>query len=310
MDVLSDAVTAMRVGRAHSTRTNRAAPWGASFEPFGGAGFHVVLRGTCLLVPEGEAPITLGAGDVVLLPHGSGHGLSDARATSVDSAPEPLPALAPGEPAPGGASGEVTELLCGAYLTDRARLHPLMDELPPVMHLPARIGDHGPLRTTIDLLGAELARVRPGAGVVVPALLDTLLLYILRAWFEEQADHDVGGWATALNDPAISAALRAIHGEPARRWTVDDLGSRAGLSRAAFARRFGALTGRPPLAYLTWWRMIVAARLLRESDVPLRAVAERVGYSSEFAFANAFKREHGVAPGRFRRGAGLSSASL
>jgi AraC-like DNA-binding protein len=136
----------------------------------------------------------------------------------------------------------------------------------------------------------------------VPALLDMLLLYILRAWLDERPHHgSATGWAAALGDPAVSAALQEIHNDPARPWTVEGLGARAGLSRAAFARRFTALVGRPPLAYLTWWRMTTAARLLRRSDAPLHVVAEQVGYSSEFAFANAFKREYGIAPGRYRR---------
>jgi AraC-like DNA-binding protein len=109
------------------------------------------------------------------------------------------------------------------------------------------------------------------------------------------------GWTTAVRDPAVRTALLGIHSTPSRQWTVASLGELAGLSRAAFARRFTALIGQPPLTYLTWWRMILAARLLRGSDAPLRTVAEQVGYSSEFAFGAAFKRQHGQTPGAYRR---------
>ncbi|MFD0571360.1 helix-turn-helix transcriptional regulator [Kitasatospora gansuensis] len=132
-----------------------------------------------------------------------------------------------------------------------------------------------------------------------------LLLFVLRAWFDRPPPSTQGGpalgWAAALGDPAISAALDAIHRTPEAPWTVETLATRGGLSRAAFAKRFSATVGRPPLGYLTWWRLTTAARLLRESDSPLGVVAERVGYGSEFAFANAFKREYGIAPGRYRR---------
>ena len=84
-------------------------------------------------------------------------------------------------------------------------------------------------------------------------------------------------------------------------WTVEELGRRAGLSRAAFARRFTALVGQPPLGYLTWWRLAQAAQLLRHSDTPVQTIAQRTGYTSEFAFAKAFKREYAVAPGRYRQ---------
>jgi AraC-like DNA-binding protein len=92
-----------------------------------------------------------------------------------------------------------------------------------------------------------------------------------------------------------------MHAEPAAAWTVERLSRRAGMSRAAFSRRFTELVGRPPMTYLTWWRMTTAGRMLRDDDAPLQVVAERVGYSSEFAFNRAFKREFGVSPGAYRR---------
>ncbi|KQV15343.1 hypothetical protein ASE03_05900 [Kitasatospora sp. Root187] len=99
---------------------------------------------------------------------------------------------------------------------------------------------------------------------------------------------------------ALHLPARSGH-RPEIRAAVELLAAKGGLSRAAFARRFAAMVGRPPLGCLTWWRMTTAARLLRESDSPLSAPAEQVGYSSEFAFGNAFKREYGLAPGRYRR---------
>jgi transcriptional regulator GlxA family with amidase domain len=153
----------------------------------------------------------------------------------------------------------------------------------------------------VDLLGAELVEPRAGATASVSALLELLLLYMLRAWFDDQSTRTPAGWPAALADRAVSAALHAMHAEPAAPWTVRELGARAGLSRTVFAQRFTALVGRPPLAYLTWWRMTMAAKLLRTTDTPLSAVARRCGYSSEFAFGKTFKREFGIAPGAFRR---------
>ncbi|HJP76711.1 MAG TPA: AraC family transcriptional regulator [Pseudonocardiaceae bacterium] len=300
MDVLSDMISAMRVGKPHSTRTCKRAPWGMRFGTFAGAGFHVVLQGSCWLFPSVGDPIALSVGDVVFLPRAGAHGMADSRTTSlVGTSAQSLPDFEAG-PTPHGPVAP-TLLLCGAYLLDQGRMHPLLAELPEVVHLQARVGSHPSLRAALDLLGNELDEPRQGTGAVVPALLDMLLLYILRAWLDEQTGHAHTGWAAALGDPAIAAALRGIHREPAQQWTVEALGALAGLSRAAFARRFTALLGQPPLAYLTWWRMTTAARLLRESDVPLGTVATRVGYTSEFAFAKAFKREFGLAPGGYRR---------
>ncbi|MER6121648.1 AraC family transcriptional regulator [Streptomyces sp. NPDC001795] len=300
MDVLSDAVTAMRTGRPHSSRTRWNAPWGVRFAPFAGAGFHVVLQGSCWVFPQRAEPVRLGVGDVALLPHGTSHGLADGPATPLREAADPG-SLQPAPPPDGVPAATV--LLCGAYLLDQDRRHPLLAELPEVVHLSSRVGAHPELRAVIELLGAELDRPREGSAAVVPALLDTLLLYTLRAWHDEQ---NVGGrpsqgWPAALHDPAVGAALRAIHQNPGRAWTVQSLAAVAGLSRSPFARRFTALVGSPPLAYLTWWRMTTAAGLLRADDRPVQRVAEQVGYVSEFAFAKAFKRAYGTSPGRYRR---------
>ncbi|GAA1307990.1 AraC family transcriptional regulator [Planotetraspora silvatica] len=310
MDVLSDVIATMRTGEPRSALIRWRAPWGQSYPPVPGVGFQVVLQGSCSLLPAEGAPVTLGVGDVVFLVNGRGHVLADSPAT-----PPAGPACDPYDQrherryaspvAEGGTDdgpGALTVTLCGAYQLDPARAHPLLSDLPEIVHLPAMPGHHPEIRAAVDLLGAELGRPRLGADALVPALLDMLLLYILRAWFAEQpARGVVTGWAAALNDPAVSAALHGIHGEPARPWTVESLGEQAGLSRAAFAKRFTSLVGRPPLAYLTWWRMTVAGRLLRDSDAPLGAVGRQVGYTSEFAFANAFKRRYGIAPGRYRR---------
>ncbi|GAB3808278.1 AraC family transcriptional regulator [Micromonospora zhanjiangensis] len=307
MDVLSDAVVAMRTGRPHSGWVRRQAPFGTRFPAFDGAGFHVVLRGSCWLLPGDGAPVALGTGDVVLLPRGTGHGLADSLSTRLVDAP-PSPAAADGRTNDRMPTGHdmavgVTHMLCGAYLLDRFRPHPLLGELPEVVHLPARVGRHTGLRAAVDLLDEELENARPGADAMMPALLDVLLLHILRTWLDDRREHTRTGWSAALRDPAVAAALRAIHDAPGHPWTVQKLGARAGLSRAAIARRFTGLVGQPPLTYLAWWRMTLAARLLRDGDTPVAAIARRVGYASESAFAHAFKRAVGVAPGAFRRSA-------
>ncbi|KAB2386293.1 AraC family transcriptional regulator [Actinomadura montaniterrae] len=297
MDVLSDAISAMRLGRPHSSRTVLDAPWGVRFEPQPGAGFHVLLKGACWLIPAAGEPVRLGVGDVAFLPRELGHGIADVPDRPLSDARS----LTRPQQADGQVTDGRTEMLCGAYRLDQTRVHPLLAELPDVVHIPARIGRHPSLRGAIELLGRELdGGTRHGGDAALPALLDILLLYMVRAWYEDRPADEATGWAAALRDPAVAAALRGVHDEPGRPWTVRSLAERAGLSRAAFARRFTATVGSPPLAYATWWRMTVAARLLRDTDLPLRAVAERVGYASEFAFAKAFKREFAQAPGRFR----------
>ncbi|HEX7744793.1 MAG TPA: AraC family transcriptional regulator [Micromonosporaceae bacterium] len=306
MDVLSDVVAIMRTGRPRSARIQWRDVWGQRFpSALGSAGFQVILQGSCWLIPPSGAPIALGVGDVVFFPHGHGYGLAATPSTPLaepDCDPLEEAELFVSASVGDSRDGAGTVTLCGGYQLDPSRAHPLLRDLPDMIHLPARLGNRPELRAAIDLLSGEIDNPRLGVDTIVPALLDMLLLYILRAWFDEQpARAAPPGWAAALTDPVISAALHAIHRDPAHPWTVQTLGSRAGLSRAAFSHRFTTLVGQPPMAYLTWWRMTSAARLLRESDASLAEVAAHIGYASEFAFANAFKREFGTAPGRYRR---------
>lgn len=306
MDVLTEVLGSMRTGHPTSVRTEGRAPWALRLPRIAGAGFHVVLAGTCWLIPQDDAPhlrpVALGPGDVVFLREGHGHLLADDPSSRPGEAlPERLSQGSPIGSLSLGLDGARTSLLCGNYHLDQGRPHPLVRQLPEVIHIPARPGRHPELTAAVQLLGAELENPRIGSDGIVPALIDSLLLYILRAWLDDQPAAAAVGWAAALRDPAVAPALAAIHDDPATQWTVESLAARAGLSRAAFARRFTALIGEPPLAYLTRWRMTAAARLLREGDVPLSTVAARTGYGSEFALGKAFKREYGLAPGHYRR---------
>ncbi|MDT0445336.1 AraC family transcriptional regulator [Streptomyces johnsoniae] len=290
MDILSDVISAVRAGTPGGERVEWRAPWRQHFQDQPGtAGFLVVLRGTCWLIGDAAEPARLVPGDVVFSPHGDGYVLADTPAGTVV-----------GDEV--AASSPTTVTLCGGYQLTPEWTHPLLRELPGTIHIPAHPGHYPGLRAAVEVLGAELGSERPGAAALLPVALDMLLLYVLRAWFEKHPREETPtGWAAALADPDISAALNAMHDDPAHRWTVQELADKAQLSRATFSRRFNALTGQPPLTYLTWWRMTTAARLLLEPASSMDAVATRIGYTSEFAFANAFKRHFQLAPGKYRR---------
>ncbi|MER6199495.1 AraC family transcriptional regulator [Streptomyces sp. NPDC001586] len=308
MDVVSDAISTVRIGRPSSQRVRVNGTWCTRLDAYDGAGFHVVLEGSCwLLADGGGAPLSLEAGDAVLLPYGTGHVIADrpAGAREVERA---VPfgewdgvhaaANVRGQVVGVGAGdGAVVEMLCGKYRLDRSRVHPLLAELPQVVHLPSRVGARPELRSAIDLLGRELGEQRPGAGIAVTGLLDLLLVYMIRSWV---AEGGTGTWPAVLGDPVASAALRALHADPAAPWSNERLAAQAGVSRPTLARRFTSLVGRPPMAYLTWWRLNLAAAALREGEDPLATVARRVGYGSPYALSHAFSREFGTTPGRYR----------
>jgi AraC-like DNA-binding protein len=192
-------------------------------------------------------------------------------------------------------------LLCGAYSFEGDVCDSLLEALPPVL----RIGggraarESASLRAALTLLADEVAHDAPGQHAVLDRLLDLLLVFTLRSWFEEA--REVPRWYRALDDPQLGPVLRLMHEDYGRRWTVAALAAEAGQSRAAFARRFGEVVGATPMGYLTAWRMTVAAELLRDTGRTLSSIAREVGYDNEFAFSAAFRRERGVPPGQFRR---------
>ncbi|NGN69517.1 AraC family transcriptional regulator [Streptomyces sp. A7024] len=308
MDVLSSVINGMRTGRPVTYRVECHAPWGRRFPRQSGVSLHVVLRGSCSLLPaDGGEPLALEMGDVALLPHGHAHAMAHAPDAPLEekecvlSGEHCTPdgqAVVIGDPAPGGEPA--AELVCGVYPLEQCNSHPVLEQLPESIHLRARLGHHPGLRAAVDMLAAELAEPQLGGHALRSSLFDAVLMYSLRSWYAESCSGHTG-WGDVLTDPVVGRALEAMHTHPERPWTIESLGAHVGLSRAAFARRFTGLVGQAPLAYLTWWRMSLAARLLRDTDAPVADVARQAGYGSEFAFAGAFKREYRTTPARYRK---------
>jgi AraC-like DNA-binding protein len=169
-----------------------------------------------------------------------------------------------------------------------------------MLYVPAEQTRGGALEAAIRLLAAEVGHIDSGSALIVDRLVDLLFVYALRTWLSNNGDASARSWFGALQDPDVGPAVRAVHDDPAHAWSVAELAHRSGLSRAAFARRFRQAVGEAPIAYVTRWRMTTAAELLAQGEF-IAHVAHRVGYDNEFAFAKAFKRVRGVAPGRFRR---------
>jgi AraC-like DNA-binding protein len=186
-----------------------------------------------------------------------------------------------------------TMTITGTYQLRSAVSERLLAALPPSLVLPSE----GPL---VPLLANEIVKDDPGQEAVLDRLLDLLLIDTLRAWFARSAA--APGWYRAHSDPVIGRALRLLHNDPGRAWTVATLAAAVGISRAALARRFTDLVGEPPMSYLTSWRLALAADLLREPDSTLASVARQVGYSTPFALSTAFKRVLGISPQEHRIG--------
>jgi AraC-like DNA-binding protein len=177
---------------------------------------------------------------------------------------------------------------------------PLVRALPPVLHVRG-LGEAPPpwLAVGLQFLALEVAHQRPAQQAILNRMGDILFMQCIRDYVETVPEGS-GNWLSALKDRALSTALALIHREPQRNWTVPELAKEACLSRSAFADRFTQTLGEPPLTYLTRHRMRLAARQLGTSGLSVGKIAEQVGYASEAAFSQAFKREHGVSPSAWR----------
>lgn len=274
-DLLSAVLRELRFESAAYRWLELGGPFRLDFDQAGLRGVHIIAEGGCELVRRGGEVTALTAGDVVILPSGDPHVLRS-----------------------GPGAGDRTVVVCGAFVVGEPD-HPALRGMPALIHLPGADGRPPAwVATLVDALRAEASDGGPGSDLVMARLSDALLIRALR---QHSGTADRPGWLAGLGDPGIAAALAAIHGDPAYPWTLPRLAATAGLSRAAFAARFTERVGRPAMRYLLALRMQRARTLLRDERATVAAVAGRVGYGSDVAFAAAFKREVGTSPGAYRR---------
>ena len=308
MDPLSQVFSLLDVQSLATARLEAGGSWALRFAAKPYLKFNAVLRGCCWIELPGVAPCRLEEGDTFLLAN----------------APPFVLSTAPGLPASDGTAlfagntsgvarhgGDDTVLIGGGFVfgSEDARL--LLDALPPFLHVPAQEPAAAILRRTLQLLDDELDSGRMGESLMTGRLADILLVQALRAHVAVNGP-EAAGWIGALSDRRIGRAIRLMHAEIGRRWTVDALANAVGMSRSGFALRFTALVGVPPLEYLLRWRMQVARGALKRGDQSVAELAASLGYASESAFGNAFRRVVGHAPRRYgamRRAAAASGVS-
>lgn len=301
MDLLADALRVSGARGSLGVRLEVGGTWGVWLSTFPGAALHAVSAGTVWLDVPGEPPRRLDTGDVVLLPPGTAHGLSSGPGVRMG----PCDAEAAGRAVDTGGvmrlgSGAVdARLLTLHYEQDPEVSTLVLAALTAPVHLPAR--ENSSLDAAIRLLTAELSQQRIGTTAAVNSIVDLLLVQFVRAWLARHPAERSGSWLGAVLDPVVRDALSHIHREPERPWTTATLAEAIRVSRATLSRRFPAALGQTPGAYLTRWRMDLAALRLRDTDEPIDVMAGAVGYATPQAFSRAFRRARGIAPGEYRR---------
>lgn len=334
MDVLSDVIRVVRLSGAVFFTAKFSSPWALDSPNPGLLAdivmpdaecvvlFHILTEGSCTVECQGCPPAPMEANDVVVFPHGEPHTMrSDERAV-----PAPMDAVFPRRPADDlpevtfGGGGPASQFICG-YLNCDQRFAPLLGALPPMLvvrsradglAIEARDRDGRPpvvlaagsttwLGTTLQHTMHEARSTRPGSAAMLGRLTELMFVEIIREYMQ-QVPGDRGGWLAGLRDAHVGSALRLLHANPAKSWTVEDLARETALSRSALAQRFTDLVGEAPMRYLARWRMQLAKELLRDGSQGIQEIAVRVGYESEPAFNRAFKRATGVPPAAWRKG--------
>ncbi|MEU2281705.1 AraC family transcriptional regulator [Streptomyces sp. NPDC013178] len=308
MDPLSSLLSGIRAEGSVVSHAVLTAPWTIRFADDAPLTMISVLRGGgILLLPDGTER-AVGVGDTAIVRGSAPFHLADHPTTvhSSHTAYEIACFTTDAECTAqelggihwGTDSEETTALIVGAYRASGHRHERLLRALPPVLVIKEDVE----VCAWLETAAADAARLSAGSQALMDRLLDWALVCTLRSWFD-QAGADAPSWYRGLADPVLAPALQAFHERPAEAWTVASLATRAGVSRALFAKRFTKLMGRPPLAYLTECRMAEAAVLLTDTDLSIAQIGRSVGYADAFGFSAAFKRHKGLSPSTFRAGA-------
>jgi AraC-like DNA-binding protein len=303
MDAIAGLLDGPRARGAFLLRSVFDPPWSVRIQDEAPLTVVAAVHGSAWLLHDDADPDVLHPGDVAIVLGPDPYTVADAPGT------RPQMVILPGQRCAtpdgqdlgpmgdlgvrtwGTSTGGSTSLLTGSYGMEGEISRRLLDALPRLLVLRAADLDS----PFVALLADEIVKEAPGQEAVLDRLLDLLLIAVLRAWFARPDAH-APGWYRAHADPIVGPALRRLHQDPAHPWTVAGLAAEAQVSRAALARRFTELVGEPPMAFLTEWRLSLAADLLLEPGATLASVADRVGYGSPFALSTAFKRVRGVSP--------------
>jgi AraC-like DNA-binding protein len=292
-DPLAEVITLLQPRAVFSRRYSGAGRWGIRYSAFGQPSFCAVLEGSCRLAVDGHVPLTLEAGDFVLLPATPGFSMSGFEPVQLERFDPNVTSKVLGDVRHGTRGGRPdVRWLGGWFVFDSPDTPLLVSLLPSLVH----VRGVERLSTLVRLVGEEASERRAGRDLVLTRLVEVLLIEALRATPSGDAPP---GLLRGLADERLAPAIRQMHGQLARSWTVAQLAKTAALSRSAFFERFTRTVGMPPMEYLLAWRMAIAKDLLRREDLAVGDVAERVGYGTASTFSTAFSRHVGVPPSRY-----------
>jgi AraC-like DNA-binding protein len=299
MDPLTDILTAMHVRKATFYRLDARAPWGFSSPGEPAIKFVYVVRGAGILSTATQPnPIALRSGDVFIMFDDEPYSIYDDQSSAMIDCME-VKDMRVGSRIEVGGSGALTTFISGYFTIDAHDIQPLLAVLPKFLHLKSERDRTLAFQSVLEMLAVETENPSLGTEAVISRLFELMFVHAIRAY---SAQHQAlpRGWLAAISHKNLGEAVRALHANLERGWTVESLARVAGMSRSAFAYKFKNVVGETPLEYLTRWRMQKAAGLIRRGNLSLSDICTNVGYDSEAAFNRMFKRTTGMTPGAFR----------
>ena len=300
MDGLENFIPGLRVQKASHTRVEGNAPWGLDLDAYPHTKFGIVTEGCCYIdIKDGAQPVKLVRGSCYLLPRGNAFRLRHAADGDTEKFEEAYKRIQ-GRTLHCGKDGERTIVLGGQFIFTNDRYPLVLDLLPSLICFNVSEPELAALQSTLQLLENEITRPAPGTSTMLDSLADIFFIQTLRAYLLNDSTRNTG-WTGVLSDERLGKAIRLIHTESEKPWTIVSLADHVGMSRSAFTARFKDKLGIAPIAYLTRHRMNLAQELLRRPEaLGIGQVAAKVGYESEASFNKAFKREMGVPPAAWR----------
>jgi AraC-like DNA-binding protein len=299
MDILAQVLDRVRLGGTLLFHFELGHPWHLELPARPYALFHYLSQGSATLALGQGQEIQMTEGDFVVITRGEPHVLySDRRAKPLRIVDIDRSSPLLGVISHGSRAKPLSTMICGNFTVSRPRFGSVLELLPPVLLLKPT-ADVGWLEAILRRMVSESALERPGQRVALSRLTEVLFVEVLRSWIASLSPGQ-GGWLGAISDPHIGPALKLIHENPERSWTLSDLGHRVGLGRSVFSARFTKLVGQSMHRYVIERRMAEAAFLLETGDEPIARIASRVGYETAAAFSKLFHRYHGLSPGRYR----------
>ena len=268
------------------------------------ARFHIVSKGSFWLsIDQEKYHSEIKEGDILIVFKGLEHGMSDTKESRILSEIEfeSKSNLTTSNVLEfGDQESKVTNIICGHFSFTKNRTHPFLLALPNILHIKKEDNDHSSyLKMVLDFIDFESKNNKPGTDIILKKLTEVIFIQAFRVYLE--SNKSKVHYFNLINDLHTKKVLDAIHKEPQKKWTLENLSQVAGMSRTKFSKYFKEISGLTPMEYLTNWRIEQAKDLLLTTGLSTTEISDLIGYEANEYFQKIFKKSVGTTPSKYRK---------